>query len=101
MGTVILAEQRSPIRRCVALKIVKRGIDSKPVVDRFEAERQALAVMDHQNMARLHDVGVAEDGSALFAMEYVEGGLLLDVYCNRIRLSIRAMLQVSHRCAMG
>src|ERR1035438_5003487 len=71
MGIVYLAEQREPIHRRVALKVIKPGMDSKEVIARFESERQALALMDHPNIARVFDAGTSEMGRPYFAMEYV------------------------------
>ena len=73
MGSVYLAEQREPVRRRVALKIIKAGMDTKQVIARFEAERQALAMMDHPNIARVLDAGTTESGRPYFAMELVKG----------------------------
>ena len=86
MGIVYLAEQQEPIRRRVALKLIKLGMDSREVVARFESERQALALMDHQNIARVFDAGAAADGRPYFAMEYVPG-LRITQYCDEHRLS--------------
>ncbi len=72
-GSVYLAEQRIPVRRKVALKVVKLGMDTAEVLQRFEAERQALALMDHPNVARVFDAGVTDRGQPFFAMEFVEG----------------------------
>src|SRR5262245_44440826 len=73
MGVVWLAEQTQPVQRKVALKVIKPGMDSKQVVARFEAERQALAVMDHVNIARVFDGGATEAGLPYFVMELVHG----------------------------
>ena len=73
MGTVYLAEQCEPIRRRVALKVVKLGMDSAQVLARFNNERQALAMMDHPNIARIYDAGVTTKGRPYFVMEYIEG----------------------------
>ncbi len=73
MGTVWLAEQRTPVVRDVALKIVKLGMDTREVVARFEAERQALAMMDHPNIAKMLDAGTTESGRPFFVMELVQG----------------------------
>ena len=73
MGTVWVAEQTQPVRRKVALKLIKAGMDSKSVLARFEAERQALAVMDHPNIAKVLDGGMTEGGRPFFVMEYVKG----------------------------
>ena len=74
MGTVFVAEQERPIRRKVAIKVIKPGMDSEAVVARFEAERQALALMDHPNIAKVLDAGTTESGRPYFAMELVKGG---------------------------
>ena len=73
MGTVYLAEQREPIRRYVALKVVKLGMDTGQVLARFANERQALAMMDHPNIARIFDAGATAKGRPYFVMEYIEG----------------------------
>src|SRR5207253_4349403 len=69
MGTVFMAEQTHPVQRKVALKIIKSGVDSKQVIARFDAERQALAMMDHVNIARVFDAGTTEAGRPYFVME--------------------------------
>jgi serine/threonine protein kinase len=73
MGTVFMAEQTEPVRRKVALKIIKPGMDSRQVVARFEAERQALSMMDHPNIARVLDAGTTPSGQPFFVMELVHG----------------------------
>src|SRR5262249_4465415 len=73
MGIVFMAEQQEPVRRKVALKIIKPGMDSAQVIARFEAERQALALMDHQNIARVLDAGTTQSGRPYFVMELVKG----------------------------
>ncbi len=73
MGTVYLAEQKTPVERRVALKVIKLGMDTREVVARFEAERQALAVMDHPGIARVFDGGATDTGRPFFAMEFVQG----------------------------
>jgi hypothetical protein len=73
MGVVYMAEQEQPVRRRVALKIIKLGMDTKAVVARFEAERQALALMDHANIARVFDAGATGTGRPYFVMELVQG----------------------------
>src|SRR5947208_484086 len=73
MGTVYMAEQTRPVRRKVALKVIKPGMDSRQVIARFEAERQALAMMDHVNNARVLDAGATEAGPPYFVMELVHG----------------------------
>jgi tetratricopeptide (TPR) repeat protein len=87
MGTVWLAEQSKPVRRKVALKLIRAGMDSKAVLARFEAERQALAVMDHPNIAKVLDGGTTEGGRPFFVMEYVKG-VPLARYCDQARLNI-------------
>ncbi len=72
-GVVYVAEQREPVKRRVALKIIKLGMDTRQVVARFEAERQALALMDHPNIAKVLDAGATEDGRPFFVMELVKG----------------------------
>ena len=88
MGIVYMAEQTQPVRRKVALKIIKPGMDTKQVIARFEAERQALALMDHPNIARVLDAGATESGRPYFVMELVKGIPITD-YCDRNRLTIR------------
>ena len=86
MGSVYLAEQRKPVRRQVALKIIKPGMDSEQVINRFEAERQALALMDHQNIARVLDAGTTDAGRPYFVMEMVDG-ISITEYCDSNRLA--------------
>ncbi len=93
MGVVYEAEQTAPIRRRVALKLIRLGLDSRQVVQRFEAERQALAVMDHPNIARVLDAGETEQGLPYFVMERVRGVPLLE-YCDRLALSTRARIEL-------
>src|SRR5207249_1261378 len=81
MGTVYLAEQTQPVQRKVALKVVKAGLDSAHVVARFEQERQALAVMDHPNIARVLDAGATDAGRPYFVMELVKG-IPITRYCD-------------------
>ena len=88
MGEVWLAEQLRPVRRHVAIKIVKAGMDTTQVVARFEAERQALAVMDHPAIAKVFDGGTTPEGRPYLAMEYVRGEAITR-YCDRQRLPIR------------
>src|SRR5688572_18572432 len=73
MGAVYLAEQREPIRRCVALKVIKLGMDTVQVLARFNNERQALAMMDHPNIAKIFDAGATGRGRPYFVMEYIDG----------------------------
>lgn len=92
-GTVWLAERREPMVQRVALKIIKAGMDSKAVVARFEQERQALAVMDHPNVAKVFDGGVTERGLPYFVMEYV-AGKPLTAFCDEHRFTIRQRLEL-------
>ena len=92
-GVVYIAEQQQPVRRRVALKIIKLGMDTKRVVIRFEAERQALAVMDHPNIAKVLDGGATESGRPYFVMELVRG-TRITTYCDQNNLSIRERLQL-------
>ena len=93
MGIVYLAEQSQPIRRQVALKVIKPGMDSKRVITRFEAERQALALLDHQNIAHVYEAGTTDSGPPYFAMEYVEG-LPITEHCDRHTLTIEDRLNL-------
>ncbi len=93
MGVVYMAEQEKPVRRRVALKIIKPGMDSKQVIARFEAERQALALMDHQNIARVLDAGTTETGRPYFVMELVHG-VPITKYCDDARLTPRERLEL-------
>jgi serine/threonine protein kinase/tetratricopeptide (TPR) repeat protein len=93
MGLVFVAEQQHPVRRRVALKIIKPGMDSRQVIARFEAERQALAMMDHPNIAKVHDGGTTPEGRPYFVMELVKGTLITD-YCDKHRLSTRQRLEL-------
>ena len=83
MGVVYLAEQEKPVRRRVALKIIKPGMDTEQVVARFEAERQALALMDHPSIARVFDAGATDTGRPYFVMELVKGVPITD-YCDTV-----------------
>ncbi len=91
MGTVWLAEQREPIRRRVALKVIKPGMDTRQVLARFEAERQALARMDHPHIAKVFDAGNTAFGRPYFVMEYIRGVPILE-YCEAERLGIEGRL---------
>jgi serine/threonine protein kinase len=91
MGEVWLAEQAPPVRRQVAVKVIKAGMDSAHVIARFGAERQALALMDHPAIATVFDGGTTAEGRPFFAMEYVKGERITD-YCDRHRLSTRDRL---------
>lgn len=87
MGSVYMAQQSTPIKRRVALKIIKPGMDSKHVVARFEAERQALAMMDHSNIAKVLDAGTTDSGLPYFDMELVKG-IPITEYCDLEKLTI-------------
>ncbi|MFO0906690.1 MAG: serine/threonine-protein kinase [Pirellulales bacterium] len=93
MGVVYLAEQIEPVRRKVALKVIKPGMDTRQVIARFEAERQALAVMDHQNIARVLDAGATPSGRPFFVMELVHG-VPLTRFCDESRLTPRERLEL-------
>src|SRR5690349_14962849 len=92
-GVVYMAEQEEPVRRKVALKIIKLGMDTKSVIARFEAERQALAMMDHPNIAKVFDAGATETGRPYFVMELVRGIKITD-YCDQNHLSTRQRLDL-------
>ena len=92
-GVVYMAEQEQPIRRRVALKVIKLGMDTKNVIARFEAERQALALMDHPNIARVLDAGATETGRPYFVMELVYGVKITD-YCDQNRVSMQERLHL-------
>jgi len=92
-GVVYVAEQQKPVRRRVALKVIKLGMDTKQVVARFEAERQALAMMDHPNIARVLDAGATDSGRPYFVMELVRGIKITD-YCDQNKLSIAERLDL-------
>jgi hypothetical protein len=81
-GSVFMAEQEQPVRRRVALKVIKLGMDTKNVIARFEAERQALALMDHPNIAKVFDAGTTETGRPFFVMEMVRG-IKITEYCDQ------------------
>jgi serine/threonine protein kinase/tetratricopeptide (TPR) repeat protein len=93
MGTVWVAEQEHPVRRRVALKVIKPGMDSARVNARFEAERQALALMDHTNIAKVLDAGTTPNGRPYFVMELVKG-VPITTYCDELHLSVRERLEL-------
>jgi serine/threonine protein kinase len=93
MGVVYLAEQQRPIQRQVALKLIKPGLDSRRVLARFEAEQQALALMDHPHVAHVHDAGLTASGRPYFVMEYVEG-IPITEHCDRHKLTIEERLRL-------
>src|SRR6185503_4026309 len=92
-GSVFMAEQSKPVERRVALKIIKLGMDTKQVIARFEAERQALAMMDHPNIARVLDAGATETGRPYFVMELVRGVKITD-YCDEHKVSTEERLKL-------
>src|SRR5215813_10150993 len=91
MGSVWMAQQQEPVRRLVAVKLIKAGMDSRQVIARFEAERQALALMDHPNIAHVLDAGTTGAGRPYFVMELVQGVPITD-YCDWHRLPTRQRL---------
>ena len=91
MGTVYLAEQLAPIHRRVALKVVKLGMDTAQVLARFNNERQALAMMDHPNIAQIFDAGATIKGRPYFVMEYIDGAPITE-YCDRKRMTTKERL---------
>src|SRR5438874_3550124 len=93
MGIVWMAEQTQPVQRKVALKVIKPGMDSRQVVARFEAERQALALMDHVNIARVFDAGATDAGRPYFVMELVHG-VPITKYCDDHHLTPRQRLEL-------
>src|SRR6478735_5940208 len=107
-GAVYMAEQEKPVRRRVALKIIKLGMDTKSVIARFEAERQALAMMDHPNIARVLDAGATETGRPFFVMELVRGFKVTE-YCDanhldttqRLHLFIQICQAIQHAHQKG
>lgn len=93
MGAVFLAEQTEPVQRHVALKLIRPGMDSRQVIDRFEAERQALALMDHPHIAKVFDAGTTESGRPYFVMELVKG-VPITQYCDVHHLTLRQRLEL-------
>jgi len=92
-GSVFLAEQEQPVHRKVALKIIKLGMDTHQVVARFEQERQALAMMEHPNIARVLDAGTTDTGRPYFVMELVRGNPIVE-YCDKNSLTIKDRLEL-------
>ncbi len=92
-GVVYMAEQQDPVRRCVALKVIKLGMDTKQVIARFEAERQALALMNHPNIAKVLDAGATKTGRPYFVMELVRGTRITD-FCDENKLSTQDRLKL-------
>src|SRR6185436_18137508 len=93
MGSVYMAQQTEPVKRAVAVKVIKAGMDSKAVLARFEAERQALAMMDHPNIARVLDAGTTESGRPFFVMELVKGTPITQ-YSDEHKLTPRQRLEL-------
>ena len=93
MAVVYMAEQKQPVRRKVALKVIKLGMDTKEVIARFEAERQALALMDHPHIAKVFDAGTTDSGRPYFVMEMVRGISITD-YCDQQKLPTRERLEL-------
>jgi non-specific serine/threonine protein kinase/serine/threonine-protein kinase len=100
MGEVWQAEQTQPLRRRVAIKIIKQGMDTRAVIARFEQERQALALMDHAHVARVFDAGTTPEGRPYFAMEYVQG-LPITEHCDRHRLTTNERLALFQQVCDG
>ena len=100
MGLVFVAEQEHPVRRRVALKVIKPGLDTRQVIARFEAERQALALMDHPNVARVLDAGATESGRPYFVMELIRG-VPITVYCDQCELTTRERLELFIQVCQG
>ena len=99
MGEVWIAEQREPVRRRVALKVIRTGMDTREVAARFAAERQALALMDHPAIAKVFDAGITTEGRPYFVMEYVPG-IAITEYCDRHKFTLRERLELfGHVCA--
>src|SRR5215472_1246934 len=92
-GAVFVAEQEEPVRRRVALKVIKLGMDTQQVIARFEAERQALALMDHPNIAKVLDAGATDAGRPYFVMEYIKGVPILE-YCDTEKLDTKQRLEL-------
>ena len=100
MGTVFMAEQTQPVKRLVALKLIKAGMDSKTVLARFETERQALALMDHPNIAKVLDAGSTEHGRPFFVMELVKG-IPLTNYCDQHQVELGERLALFRQICLA
>ncbi|MHC4323826.1 MAG: protein kinase domain-containing protein [Planctomycetota bacterium] len=100
MGLVYLAQQKKPVKRRVALKIIKPGMDSKQIIARFEAERQAFALLDHPNIAHIFDAGTTNEGRPYFVMEYVKG-MSITRYCDENKLNIEKRLLLFEQVCEG
>ena len=96
MGVVYRAEQLRPVRRIVALKLVKLGMDTREVIARFQSERQALAVLEHPGIARVYDAGATESGRPYFVMEFV-AGVPITQYCDEHKHTTRRRLELFER----
>ena len=94
-GIVYLAEQSKPVKRRVALKVIKAGMDTKQVIARFEAERQALAIMNHPGIAQVYEAGATEHGRPYFVMEYVKGMPITDA-CDELKLTMKQQIGRAH-----
>jgi len=100
MGEVWLAEQKQPVRRRVAIKLIKAGMDTREVVARFESERQALALMNHPAIAKVFDAGSTPEGRPYFVMEFVSG-IPITTYCDKLKLTMRQRLELFVRVCEG
>jgi len=100
MGLVYMAHQKKPVKRRVALKIIKPGMDSKQIIARFEAEKQTLAVLDHPNIAHVFDAGTTKEGRPYFIMEYVKG-MSITRYCDEKKLDIEQRLRLFEQVCEG
>ncbi len=100
MGEVWLAEQKQPVRRRVAIKLIKAGMDTREVVARFESERQALALMNHPAIAKVFDAGSTPEGRPYFVMEFVSG-IPITTYCDKLKLTMRQRLELFARVCEG
>ncbi|MCK9995199.1 MAG: protein kinase [Candidatus Krumholzibacteria bacterium] len=100
MGVVYLAAQSAPLRRKVALKVIKLGMDTREVISRFESERQALALMDHPNIAKVYDAGATDEGRPFFVMEYIPG-VPLNIFCRDQNLGLRDRLNLFIQVCRG
>ena len=100
MGSVYIAEQKEPVQRRVAVKLIKLGMDTKSILGRFESERQALAMMNHPNIARVLDAGATNRGQPYFVMELVRG-IPITKYCDRNRLTLRERLALFQQVCFG
>ncbi len=100
MGTVYLGEQREPVQRRAAVKVIKLGMDSKAVVARFEAERKALSLMEHSYIAKVYDAGLTTTGQPWFAMEFVKG-IPITSYCDQNKLTLEQRIELFQKVCSG